>query len=144
MIIYISSARTGSRNLQSLSPAERANIIHTIAEELILKSASIMEANKKDLVKARNQGIEGPLYDRLVMTPNKLDSLAEGLKQIADSSYENLGRVVRRTQISDTMSIVQKTVPIGVLLVIFESRPDCLPQVNKLAPLSLANIRTKI
>lgn len=115
--------------MQALTPADRANIIHTLADQLVEKSAKIMEANQKDLVKARSQGIEGPLYDRLVMTPGKLSSLAEGLKQIAESSFDNLGRIVRRTKISETMSIVQKTVSIGVLLVIFESRPDCLPQV---------------
>ena len=127
--ILFFTARSGSRNLQALTPADRANIIHTLADQLVEKSAKIMEANQKDLVKARSQGIEGPLYDRLVMTPGKLSSLAEGLKQIAESSFDNLGRIVRRTKISETMSIVQKTVSIGVLLVIFESRPDCLPQV---------------
>ena len=116
--------------MQALTPTERANVIHTLADQLVEQSDKIMEANQKDLNKAKSQGIEGPLFDRLVMTTNKLDSLAEGLKQIADSSYDNLGRIVRKTQISATMSIVQKTVPIGVLLVIFESRPDCLPQVR--------------
>lgn len=70
------------------------------------------------------------MYDRLVMTEGKLRSLSEGLHQIADSSLDNLGRVVRRTKVSDSIDLVQKTVPIGVLMVIFESRPDCLPQVR--------------
>ena len=49
--------------------------------------------------------------------------------QIADNSLDNVGRVLRRTHISPTLEVVQKTVPIGVLMVIFESRPDALPQV---------------
>ena len=71
----------------------------------------------------------GPMYSRLAMSKQKIVSLSDGLRQIADASYENVGRVVRRTQVSETMELQQKTVPIGVLMVIFESRPDCLPQV---------------
>jgi delta-1-pyrroline-5-carboxylate synthetase len=67
------------------------------------------------------------------MTHQKIVSLADGLRQIADSSHNNLGRILRRTKLSDTMELTQKTVPIGVLMVIFESRPDCLPQVASLA-----------
>ena len=64
------------------------------------------------------------------MSRAKLESLSTGLMQIADNSFDNVNRVVRRTRISDTLEVVQKTVPIGVLMVIFESRPDALPQVS--------------
>jgi delta-1-pyrroline-5-carboxylate synthetase len=69
------------------------------------------------------------MYDRLILTQAKLEDLAIGLNQIADSSITNVGRVLRRTEISSSLEVVQKTVPIGVLMVIFESRPDALPQV---------------
>ena len=92
-----------------------------------------MAANDQDLANATAMGVTGPMFDRLALSDTKLESLCKGLMQIADTSYNNVGRVVRRTQISNTVEVVQKTVPIGVLLVIFESRPDALPQVAALA-----------
>lgn len=74
-------------------------------------------------------GLAAPLIARLVLSQNKLVNLSEGLKQIAESSYQNLGRILKHTQLADGMVLKQITVPIGVLMVIFEARPDCLPQV---------------
>lgn len=72
-----------------------------------------------------------PLLKRLSLSTSKLNSLAIGLRQIAASSQDSVGRVIRRTRIAKDLDLEQVTVPIGVLLVIFESRPDCLPQVCK-------------
>jgi len=93
----------------------------------------IMGANQQDLVNASNMGVTGPLYDRLELSHKKLESLSAGLMQIADTSYNNVGKVVRKTKVSESLEVIQKTVPIGVLMVIFESRPDALPQVASLA-----------
>jgi delta-1-pyrroline-5-carboxylate synthetase len=131
--ILAKSARKGSRLLQALSPSERAQIITTIGDSLIRRSDEILNINQLDLDKASKEGLIGPMYSRLAMTHQKIVSLADGLRQIADSSHNNLGRILRRTKLSDTMELTQKTVPIGVLMVIFESRPDCLPQVASLA-----------
>ena len=70
------------------------------------------------------------IFSRLAITKPKLESLAIGLRQIADASYENVGKIIRKTKVSDSLHLVQRTVPIGVLMVIFESRPDALPQVR--------------
>ena len=127
------SARSGSRKLQSLSPSERANVITNIADNLVKRKDEIIRANRLDLDEAQAKGVTGPLYSRLAFTEGKIKSLAEGLHQIADNSFDNVGRVLRRTRVSSTLDLVQKTVPIGVLMVIFESRPDALPQVASLA-----------
>jgi len=131
--VLAKNARTGSRKLSSLAPEDRADIIRHLANSLLSNESDIMEANKKDLDNARARGVTGPMFDRLALSRSKLESLCTGLMQIADSSFNNVGKVVRRTKISDTLEVVQKTVPIGVLMVIFESRPDALPQVASLA-----------
>ncbi|XP_058796102.1 delta-1-pyrroline-5-carboxylate synthase [Phymastichus coffea] len=136
--VIAENARVGSRVLQSLAPEERAGCINTLAGLLETRQSEILDANGKDLDEARKSGLAKPLLSRLSLTPSKLKSLRDGLKQIADSSLTNVGRVLRRTKLADGLELKQITVPIGVLLVIFESRPDSLPQVAALA-MSSAN-----
>ena len=62
-----------------------------------------------------------------------MNSLSDGLRQVAARTQDSLGRVIKRSLIADGMSLKQVTVPIGVLLVIFESRPDVLPQIAGLS-----------
>ena len=99
-----------------LSPHDRANVISTIAEDLIKHKDEILLANKMDLDKASAGGIKGPMFDRLVITQSKLESLSTGLLQISGSSHNNVGRILRSTKVSDTLNLVQKTVPIGIVL----------------------------
>ncbi|XP_050420621.1 delta-1-pyrroline-5-carboxylate synthase isoform X2 [Adelges cooleyi] len=136
--VLAENARHGSRVLQKLPPEDRAKAIYNLADLLISKQATILDANHKDVAIAIKEKTAAPLVSRLSLTPEKLKSLAVGLKQIAASSLTNVGKVLKRTKIADGLDLTQVTVPIGVLLVIFESRPDCLPQVAALA-LSSAN-----
>ncbi|MGH0166102.1 UNVERIFIED_CONTAM: hypothetical protein FKN15_050008 [Acipenser sinensis] len=124
-------ARSGGRTLSSLLPQQRAEIICNLADLLTEQREDILAANKKDLEVAISGGrLSQPLLKRLSLSPSKLNSLSIGLRQIAVSSQDSVGRVIRRTRIANNLELEQITVPIGVLLVIFESRPDCLPQVK--------------
>ncbi|KAM3862633.1 delta-1-pyrroline-5-carboxylate synthase [Diretmus argenteus] len=127
-------ARQGGRVLASLLPEERGDIICRLADLLTEKKDEILSANRRDMDLATASGrLTLPLLNRLSLSSSKLNSLAIGLRQIAVSSRDSVGRVLRRTRVANNLELEQITVPIGVLLVIFESRPDCLPQVSALA-----------
>uniref|UniRef100_A0A2P2HYH1 Delta-1-pyrroline-5-carboxylate synthase-like n=1 Tax=Hirondellea gigas TaxID=1518452 RepID=A0A2P2HYH1_9CRUS len=127
------NAKKGSRILQSLTPAERSSIINKLAGLLVSRESDILEANRKDIEEAHQSSLTPALTSRLTLTPSKLQDLADGLKQIAVDSLTILGKVQKRTKIAEGIFLKKITVPIGVLMVIFESRPDCLPQVAALA-----------
>uniref|UniRef100_A0A4W6CAW1 Delta-1-pyrroline-5-carboxylate synthase n=1 Tax=Lates calcarifer TaxID=8187 RepID=A0A4W6CAW1_LATCA len=127
-------ARHAGRSLASLHPEQRGEIICCLAELLTEKKDEILSANKKDLEIATASGrFSHALINRLALSTSKLNSLAIGLRQLSVSSRDSVGRVLRRTRVANNLELEQITVPIGVLLVIFESRPDCLPQVSALA-----------
>ncbi|XP_029485045.2 delta-1-pyrroline-5-carboxylate synthase-like isoform X1 [Oncorhynchus nerka] len=127
-------ARNSGRTLAALHPEQRGEIICHLANLLVEKKEEILAANKLDMDLAVNAGqLSSALLNRLSLSPAKLNSLAIGLRQIALASQDSVGRVLRRTRVAHNLELEQITVPIGVLLVIFEARPDCLPQVSALA-----------
>ncbi|KAG7227961.1 hypothetical protein INR49_005582 [Caranx melampygus] len=127
-------ARNSGRTLASLHPDQRSEIICHLAELLTEKKDEILAANKMDMDLAVNAGQLPPaMLKRLSLSPAKLNSLAIGLRQIAVAAQDSVGRVLRRTRVAHNLELEQITVPIGVLLVIFEARPDCLPQVSALS-----------
>ena len=79
---------------------------------------------------------------RLSLSEKKLETLADGMRQIA-AKTDILGKVLKCTKLTDDLILQQITVPIGVLLVIFESRPDSLPQVKHKFCYLLNNLKLK-
>ncbi|KAM8877869.1 delta-1-pyrroline-5-carboxylate synthase isoform 2-T2 [Synchiropus picturatus] len=125
-------ARKAGWRLASLDPDQRSEIIFRIADLLTERREEILAANKMDMELAVGQ-LPPPMLKRLCLSPAKLNSLATGVRQIAVAAQDSVGRVLRRTRVAHNLELEQITVPIGVLLVIFEARPDCLPQVSALA-----------
>merc|ERR1719468_856669 len=129
--IQSTKARDGGRILQILKPEERSAIILDYANKLKENIKPIMEANALDIKLAKENNIAPALLGRLVLNEKKIDSLVAGMKQIADNT-NILGKVVKCTKLTNDLILQQITVPLGVLLVIFESRPDSLPQIASL------------
>lgn len=126
------AARDACRQLQKLSSAERSAILTRIAHELVAQSAAILQANQADLHAAEIASLDDGLLARLKLTPAKLETLAAGITSIA-AQDEPIGKLLRRTELASGLELTQETASIGVLLVIFESRPDSLPQIAALA-----------
>jgi delta-1-pyrroline-5-carboxylate synthetase len=124
-------ARAASRTLQTLSSAERSAMLERVADALLLHQDEILLENEKD-VKDSQGKVADSLLQRLVLKPSKIQLLAEGIRAIANQE-EPIGRLISRTEVAQGLVLDKVTAPIGVLLIIFEARPDALPQIASLA-----------
>ena len=129
-------ARLAGRVLSRLSSTARRRAIERVASALERRSEEILAINAEDVADGRAAVAAGTLSaslaKRLVLDEAKLGDLVRGIRAIA-SAGDPLGRVVRQTELAEGLMLRQETSPLGVLLVIFESRPDALPQVAALA-----------
>ena len=129
-------ARQGARALTACTSATRRAVLHRMADALLTNSDAICEANRVDMADSKamvDAGALSPeLLNRLAIDAPRLASLAEGIRTLAEME-EPLGRVLSHRQLGDGLRLQQVTSPLGVLLVIFEARPDALPQIASLA-----------
>src|SRR5262245_24225565 len=111
---------------------DRTSILKDIAPALRENASSIFEANKKDLAEAKAGDIAEPLYKRLVLNEPKLRDVIAGIEQIA-AMEDPVGLVVEETELDEKLVLKKVQTPIGVLAMIYESRPDAGPQIAALA-----------
>eukprot|EP01080_Neovahlkampfia_damariscottae_P009308 gene9308-1396_t len=130
--ILAMNSRIQSRNLLKLSSQEKNEILLEISKQLLSQSKEILLENEKDLKIAESLSLSSALISRLKLTVEKLKTLSVGIKKIVELE-EPVGRVLKKTLVSEGLHLQQKSTPIGVLLIIFESRPDCLPQISALS-----------
>ncbi|MED6172661.1 Delta-1-pyrroline-5-carboxylate synthase [Stylosanthes scabra] len=126
------AARDCSRRLQALNSGERKQILLKIADALEANEKEIRTENEADVVDAQEAGYEKSLVARLVLKPGKIASLANNIRTIANMD-DPIGQVIKRTELADGLILEKTSSPIGVLLIVFESRPDALVQIASLA-----------
>lgn len=126
------AARTEARKMQALSYEDRKTVLYAVADALLKNEKELLEANAKDLAAANENSVDLPLVRRLKLTHEKLHTLAVGIRQIADQA-DPLGVLKSKRELAEGLELSEITVPIGVLMIIFESRPDSLPQISALA-----------
>ncbi|CAF2112014.1 BnaC08g26550D [Brassica napus] len=126
------AARESSRKLQALSSEDRKNILLDIATALEANEKIIKAENDLDVAAAQEAGYEESLVARLVMKPGKISSLAASIRQLAEME-DPIGRVLKKTEVADGLILEKTSSPLGVLLIVFESRPDALVQIASLA-----------
>ena len=117
------NAKVASRSLVKLGTAEKNQILGQVADALLAETDYILAENARDVDQAQKNGISPVMVDRLRLDAKRIEGIVEGVRQVADLQ-DPIGQVVRGYTNLDGLKIVQKRVPLGVIAMIFESRPN--------------------
>jgi len=124
--------RLASIKISQTENQNRIKALNFMADYLEKNSKEILEANSADYSSAEKKGISSALLSRLKLSKAKLNSGIEGVRKVGELA-DPVNRVQIKRELSNGLILERKTVPIGVLGVIFESRPDAVMQISSLA-----------
>lgn len=116
-------AKASLNSLISLSSEEKNHALLEIADALESKSSYILEENKKDLDKALSSGISEGLLDRLTLSEERIKAMAQGVRQIAQLQ-DPIGEIIETFTRPNGLFIEKVRVPLGVIGIIYEARPN--------------------
>ncbi|WP_130834148.1 glutamate-5-semialdehyde dehydrogenase [[Erwinia] mediterraneensis] len=125
------AARAASYQLAELTTAEKNRVLLTIADRLEAESAAILQANEQDLAEARQQGLSAALLDRLLLNPQRLKAIADDVRQVCRLT-DPVGQLIDGGQLDSGLRIERRRVPLGVVGVIYEARPNVTVDVASL------------
>lgn len=117
------TARAAARTLSASTGAERAGALNAIADAVIARTAEILTANEEDMVRARAANINDSLLDRLLLTPARVEGIANGARQVSKLP-DPLGITLRQSTLPNGIDLKQITVPFGVIGMVYEARPN--------------------
>jgi len=124
--------RSASIKISQTENQNRIKALNIMADYLEKYSKEILEANNEDYSNAEKKGISRALLSRLKLSKSKLNSGIEGVRKVGDLA-DPVNQVQIKRELAKGLILERKTVPIGVLGVIFESRPDAVMQISSLA-----------
>ncbi len=116
-------AKEGARAIARASSEQKNNALIKMAEALKKKARELQRENKKDLVAAKKKGLTKAMIDRLTLTVQRIDEMSQGLIDIANLP-DPVGEITRMWQRPNGMTIGKMRVPLGVIGIIYESRPN--------------------
>ncbi|GAA3724398.1 glutamate-5-semialdehyde dehydrogenase [Salinactinospora qingdaonensis] len=116
-------AREAAAELAPLSRAAKDTALIAIAEALVKNTEAIVEANAEDVTRAREAGQPEAMIDRLTLTPQRIESIADAVREIAELP-DPVGEVVRGSSLPNGLELRQVRVPLGVIGIIYEGRPN--------------------
>ena len=116
-------ARAAGHALANLAADQKNTILRAMAAELRSQVTGILFENAKDLEAGRENGLSSALLDRLRLNESRLEAMADGIEQVAQLS-DPVGDVLDERERPNGMKIQQVRVPIGVIGIIYESRPN--------------------
>ena len=116
-------AYVASRAMASVSTEIKNMALNAIAKEVIKNKDNLIKINNKDLQAAKKSGLEPALLDRLELTTARIDAMADGLKQVADLE-DLIGKTTEYIEQASGIKVGRMRVPLGVIGIIYESRPN--------------------
>ena len=116
-------AREASRALARLSATQKNKILIAMADELVVRSPEILAANAEDTTAAEKNGLTKAAIDRLRLTPDRISGMADGIRQVA-ALEDPVGEILRDWTRPNGIRIQKIRTPIGVIGIIYESRPN--------------------
>ena len=117
--------------MASLPEILRNDALEAVAKALAENKSAIFAANERDLAAAASNALPGPIVSRLKFDQHKLDSCIDGIRDLIQLP-DPLFRETLKRQLDERLTLTKITCPIGVIGVIFESRPDALVQIAAL------------
>ncbi|TVQ32099.1 MAG: glutamate-5-semialdehyde dehydrogenase [Phycisphaeraceae bacterium] len=116
-------ARAGSRRLAAMDADERAKLLRAMAAGIEKSAGAIEQANRADMEAGKKAGLAPAMLDRLLLTPERISAMARGLRDVADQP-DPLGATLETIRRPNGLEIRKVRAPMGVILVIYESRPN--------------------
>ena len=116
-------ARVAARELALLTRAEKDQALHALADAIDAATAQVVAANEEDQQRGRDKGLPDNLLDRLRLDEDRVHAVAEALRQVA-SLPDPVGEVVRGSTLANGLQLRQVRVPMGVVGMIYEARPN--------------------
>lgn len=117
------AAKIAEPQLNKLTTKEKNDALLAVAEGLIRDTQKILAANEKDMENGKANHMAEGLLDRLLLTQERIKAMAEGLRQVAGLE-DPIGQVIETFQRPNGLKVVQKRVPLGVIGIIYEARPN--------------------
>ena len=125
------AARNASRQLATTTSEQRSTVLHLLADQLERRASALLAANAEDVLAAA-AAVDASTLQRLELDGAKLAAMVQGVRSVA-ALPDPLHRVQLRRKLDEGLELTRVTCPLGVLCVIFESRPDALIQISALA-----------
>ena len=117
------AAKAAMRKMATVTTIEKDNVLRAIARALEERTDEIIAANKRDIENAKQNGTREAMIDRLTLTPERIKGIAEGVNQIA-ALADPIGSVKSMQKRPNGLLIGKKVVPMGVIAIIYEARPN--------------------
>lgn len=112
-----------TKTLNTLSSKEKNTVLLAVAKAIEEAQSDLLKENQKDVKRARENGMKESLIDRLSLDENRILAMAEGIRKIADLD-DPIGETIEGKTLQNGLEILKKRVPLGVIAIIYESRPN--------------------